>query len=378
MKYNKGFAPLVVLLIVLGVLAVGGVVYFAGKSSTPKNEVSDNYFPTTEQNYTPPTTNNNPPQQQTPPPVNNPPPSTSTACNSNSPSTIKVLSPNGGEVYQAGQQIVVKWKSCNVTPNSIGIILIKHNPSVAYTQSEGQGDYAGFSLGSYSTADDGVEQITLPASSNTYLISGQHYFISVIGLGDATHIGSGYSPGDYSDGLFTITSPQSSSNNVTDQPAYLIKAYSQNSKNYIDVDYIEVLSGTASLQAQVADGKCPNVNDCYDFPNGYKRNQNPLVRTFEVSNNAPITIGGLLFSKKFDVAYAANNNGSNYYTSGDYYNDYVGNQSNHNSTFVEFKNLVSLVTSYLPYNPPFKKPITYIRIDVQNNVTTKIVEPYQE
>jgi len=76
MKYNKGFAPVIILIIVLGVLAVGGVVYFVGKSSAPKNEVSDNsnqYPPvtqnqnpsTTSNNYVPPTTNNNPP-------VNNP------------------------------------------------------------------------------------------------------------------------------------------------------------------------------------------------------------------------------------------------------------------------------------------------------------------
>src|SRR3990167_11393283 len=103
MKYNKGFAPLVVLLIVLGVLAVGGVAYFAGKSSAPKNEVSDNYFPTTEQNYTPPTTNNNPPQQQTPPPANNLSQQQS-ACAPNDPPSIKVLSPNGGENYTVGQQ----------------------------------------------------------------------------------------------------------------------------------------------------------------------------------------------------------------------------------------------------------------------------------
>lgn len=212
MKYNKGFAPIAILLVVLGVLAVGGVAYFAGKSSAPKNEVNDNsnYFPTTQQNYTPPTTNNNSPQQQTPPP------STSTACNSNSPSTIKVLSPNGNEVYQAGQQITVKWKSCNVTPNSIGIILIKHNTSLTYTQSEGQGDYAGFSLANYSTADDGSEQITLPSSSDSNLLSGKHYFIAVTGLGDNTHIGSGYAPRDYSDALFTINISPTTSNDVTD------------------------------------------------------------------------------------------------------------------------------------------------------------------
>lgn len=66
MKYNKGFAPLVVLLIMLGVLGVGGVVYFTGKSSAPKSEVSDNSnnFTTTEQNTPPTNYNNNPPQNQ--------------------------------------------------------------------------------------------------------------------------------------------------------------------------------------------------------------------------------------------------------------------------------------------------------------------------
>ncbi len=210
MKQNKGFTMVAVLLIVLGVLIVGGVAYFAGKSSTPKSEVSevnelndDSYSPVEKQENTSPVVNTNT-TVQTSLPVNNVTATVSTKCNSNSPSTIKVLSPNGGETYTAGQKITVKWESCNVNPNSIGIILIKHNPAIPYTQSEGQGDYAGFSLGNYSTADDGIEQITLPASSNSNLTSGQHYFISVIGLGDATNIGSGYTPRDYSDGLFTL------------------------------------------------------------------------------------------------------------------------------------------------------------------------------
>src|SRR3989344_21306 len=66
MKYNKGFAPVLILIIVLGVLAVSVVSYFAGKRSAPKNEVSDNsnYLPPVDQNYNPPTTNNNPPISQ--------------------------------------------------------------------------------------------------------------------------------------------------------------------------------------------------------------------------------------------------------------------------------------------------------------------------
>ena len=126
MKYNKGFAPLIILLIVLGVLAVGGVAYFAGKSSTPKNTVSDNsnYYPPVNQNQNPTTTNNNPPAQ-TPPPVNNPPTNnpvinttTTTSTKSNClPTTspwIKVASPNGGEIYPLSTVQNFTWQTCNI------------------------------------------------------------------------------------------------------------------------------------------------------------------------------------------------------------------------------------------------------------------------
>lgn len=56
MKYNKGSALATVLLIILGVSVVGGVVYYAGKSPTPKSNVaenSDSYPPLTQNNETP-------------------------------------------------------------------------------------------------------------------------------------------------------------------------------------------------------------------------------------------------------------------------------------------------------------------------------------
>ena len=134
---------------------------------------------------------------------------------------------------------------------------------------------------------------------------------------------------------------------VSDQPAYLINAYSQNNKNYIDVDYIEVLSGSASLQAQVAAGDCPNVNDCYDFPNGYKKNQNPLVRTFEVSANAPIKSAWNPYPETNFI------------------------------TFTEFKNSTQSAT-FTTVNPPFQTPKAYIRINVLNDIVTSIDRPYQE
>ncbi len=42
------------------------------------------------------------------------PPPPPTTCNINSIPSIKVLSPNGGEIYQAGEPIPIKWKTCNI------------------------------------------------------------------------------------------------------------------------------------------------------------------------------------------------------------------------------------------------------------------------
>jgi len=142
--------------------------------------------------------------------------------------------------------------------------------------------------------------------------------------------------------------------NVTSQPAYLITAYSKNGKNYIDVDYIESLHGEASIKAQVEDGKCASTKDCYDYPNGYKRNQNPKIRTFEVSRSASINVSG-------NIAFELNALGQNLSIS-----------------FEKLESVVSKLKSYLPYNPPFKEPRAFIIIDVKDNIVTKIVEPYQE
>jgi hypothetical protein len=141
---------------------------------------------------------------------------------------------------------------------------------------------------------------------------------------------------------------------VTNQPAYLIAVYSKNEKNYIDVDYVEWLHGNTSIQAQIEDGECTNTSECYDFPNGYKRNQNPLIRTFEVSSLTPINVSG-------NIASTFNALGQNLSIS-----------------FKQLENNVSKMKSYLPYNAPFKEPKTFITIDVNKNIVTKIVEPYQE
>lgn len=140
----------------------------------------------------------------------------------------------------------------------------------------------------------------------------------------------------------------------TDQPAFLVKAYTVDGKNFIDVDYVEWLSGEESIEAQAADGACVSAQDCYDFPNGYKRNRNPLVRTFEVSSEATIFASGTIASI------------------------YGALTEEKSLTFAEFvdgsKKAIPLEVS----NASFKKPITFVVIGLENNVVTKIHEPYQE
>lgn len=70
MKYNKGFAPIVILVAILVAGAIGGVAYYAGKSQkTSENKIVDNYQPVNNNTY-----QQNTPQANTPKPKNNPPP----------------------------------------------------------------------------------------------------------------------------------------------------------------------------------------------------------------------------------------------------------------------------------------------------------------
>ncbi len=150
---------------------------------------------------------------------------------------------------------------------------------------------------------------------------------------------------------------------VANQPAYLISAYSKNGKDYIDVDYVEWLHGDASIKAQVEDGECVSASECYDFPNGYKRNQNPLIRTFEVSPSASIVVDSEISAEinKLDNTQLPNPYGMNL-----------------SITFNKFKDAVSVMETFTNYTPPFKAWKAFITIDVKSNVVTKISEPYQE
>jgi len=69
---------------------------------------------------------------------------------------------------------------------------------------------------------------------------------------------------------------------------YLKKIYSKNGKNYFDIDYIQWLTGDVAEKAMREDGECSQKGECIVLNDYYIRNQNPLVRSFEVAPDAEI------------------------------------------------------------------------------------------
>ncbi len=73
---------------------------------------------------------------------------------------IKVMSPNGGEVFTAGQQITVKWSTCNyATQVSIALAYYPAG-STNYTHASNM-----LSSSTGMTANDGSEVVTLPSTA---------------------------------------------------------------------------------------------------------------------------------------------------------------------------------------------------------------------
>jgi len=165
MKYNKGFIGIGMIIAIVAALVVvgGGAVYFATKTPTPasQNIGENNYQPQENQNQngvsnTPVqnTVTNNTANQQT----QNNNPSPSPTCKP----SITVLSPNGGETYVAGQQITIKWKTCNLS-QSVGITL----SGFPYPND------IQFFLGNWVASSIGSQIVTIPstAQSGKYIIN---------------------------------------------------------------------------------------------------------------------------------------------------------------------------------------------------------------
>lgn len=72
------------------------------------------------------------------------------------------------------------------------------------------------------------------------------------------------------------------------QMGYIKKVYPQNGKNYLDIDYIQWLTGDVAEKAMREDGECPKTGECIVLDDYYIRNQNSLIRTFEISPDVQI------------------------------------------------------------------------------------------
>jgi len=75
---------------------------------------------------------------------------------------------------------------------------------------------------------------------------------------------------------------------VADEKAlrYITKVYDKDDKHYLDIDYIQWLTGEDAKKAMVEDGLCESVADCIVTNDYHIKNQNPKIRTFEISTDA--------------------------------------------------------------------------------------------
>jgi hypothetical protein len=74
------------------------------------------------------------------------------------------------------------------------------------------------------------------------------------------------------------------------QIGYIKKVYIKGGKSYLDIDYIQWLTGDAAEKAMRQDGECPKTGECIVLNDYYIRNLNPLMRTFEISPDVTITM----------------------------------------------------------------------------------------
>ena len=77
---------------------------------------------------------------------------------------------------------------------------------------------------------------------------------------------------------------------VADEKAlgYITKVYDKDGKRYLDIDYIQWLTGEEAKKAMVADGLCQNVANCIVTNDYHIKNQNSKIRTFEISSDSKI------------------------------------------------------------------------------------------
>lgn len=141
---------------------------------------------------------------------------------------------------------------------------------------------------------------------------------------------------------------------VTNQPAYLVSAYTDHGVNTIGVDYVLVFQGEDSKQAQIEDGLCSQESECQINPNGYIRNNNPHFRTYKVSTTSPLAIE----------------------VSGALQSMFAGKGINTSTlSFDNLKEILPTMPQFVPSAFPYKEAKTFVYITIKDGAVTKIHEP---
>jgi hypothetical protein len=70
---------------------------------------------------------------------------------------------------------------------------------------------------------------------------------------------------------------------------FIKKAYSKDKRHFLDVNYVEWLSGEAGIKAALEDKKCTDKKSC--LPNGYYiRDKSPEITTLPLADKVSINI----------------------------------------------------------------------------------------
>ena len=71
--------------------------------------------------------------------------------------------------------------------------------------------------------------------------------------------------------------------------------YEKNNKRYLDVDYVQWLTGQSAVKAMIEDGLCKgqNENDCFPCSEFYIRNPSTKVETVEINSDVSFTMATL-------------------------------------------------------------------------------------
>lgn len=82
----------------------------------------------------------------------------SEVCSPNDTPWLKLLSPNGGEIYRQGQQITIRWTTCNIPASEKIIMEFKKD------------QYSPESFGQVTSLNDGIETSTIQFPPEDYLL----------------------------------------------------------------------------------------------------------------------------------------------------------------------------------------------------------------